>query len=211
MWCPGARRGTGADVGAAGKCRARQRFIRSSRRRLKPAFASNALLSVPSAPSTGTRSSSPGPRSAISSPSSSPRSTSRGAGSSAHGATLPGRPLRCDWARAGLRVERDVLAGREHDTFVETLCGGDDRDYLYRGQCLLDAPFRAGTLRRWARRTSQSPSTCRGHGPVVGYATAGGTKVAVSLQRSTRGRELLERTGVLRDQHRQGDVCRRHS
>jgi acyl-homoserine lactone acylase PvdQ len=29
------------------------------------------------------------------------------------------------------------------------------------------------------------------HGPVIGYATAGGKRVAISLQRSTRGRELL--------------------
>src|SRR5918999_692987 len=29
------------------------------------------------------------------------------------------------------------------------------------------------------------------HGPVVGYATAGGKRVAISAQRSTRGREIL--------------------
>ena len=29
------------------------------------------------------------------------------------------------------------------------------------------------------------------HGPVIGYATSGGKKVAISLDRSTRGRELL--------------------
>ena len=29
------------------------------------------------------------------------------------------------------------------------------------------------------------------HGPVVGYATSGGKRVAISLDRSTRGRELL--------------------
>ena len=29
------------------------------------------------------------------------------------------------------------------------------------------------------------------HGPVIGYATSGGKKIAISLDRSTRGRELL--------------------
>ena len=29
------------------------------------------------------------------------------------------------------------------------------------------------------------------HGPVIGYAKVGGKRVAISLQRSTRGRELL--------------------
>ena len=29
------------------------------------------------------------------------------------------------------------------------------------------------------------------HGPVLGYATVGGTRVAISMQRSTRGREIL--------------------
>ena len=44
------------------------------------------------------------------------------------------------------------------------------------------------------------------HGPVVGYATVGGKRVAISAQRSTRGRELLKLEGVLRAQHRTGHL-----
>src|SRR4029077_19137987 len=34
------------------------------------------------------------------------------------------------------------------------------------------------------------------HGPIVGTATVGGTKGAISLERSTRGREILSAVGV---------------
>ena len=42
------------------------------------------------------------------------------------------------------------------------------------------------------------------HGPVSGYATVGGAKVALALQRSTRGRELLERARLPGAEHEQG-------
>ena len=54
------------------------------------------------------------------------------------------------------------------DIYVETLCGGSDTKYLYRGQCLDMKHFNAGTL---DNQTVEFNSTV--HGPVVGYATVG--------------------------------------
>ena len=66
------------------------------------------------------------------------------------------------------------------DIYVETLCGGSDTKYLYRGQCLDMSPFNAGTL---DNQTVQFNRTV--HGPVVGYATVDGRRVAVSRKRSS--------------------------
>ena len=114
-----------------------------------------------------------------------------GAGFSARGALFPGVPFVVigrgpdfAWSATSSRADNT-------DLFVETLCGGDDRHYLYRGQCLPMRRFVAGTLRSAGAPDQPIAFYETGHGPVVGYATAGGTKVAVSLQRSTRGRELL--------------------
>jgi acyl-homoserine lactone acylase PvdQ len=66
------------------------------------------------------------------------------------------------------------------DIYVETLCGGSDTKYLYRGQCLDMRHFNAGTL---DNQTVQFNRTV--HGPVVGYATVDGRRVAVSRKRSS--------------------------
>jgi hypothetical protein len=76
------------------------------------------------------------------------------------------------------------------DEFAETLCGGRDDLYLYKGRCRPMGLFYAGTLeglpykQRIVFRTTV-------HGPVLGYATVNGRRVAISQQRSTRGREAV--------------------
>ena len=79
------------------------------------------------------------------------------------------------------------------DTYVETLCDGSDTKYMYKGSCRDMTSVDAGVLQgndsdvpdqrlRWRETV---------HGPVVGYATVEGQRVAVSQRRSTRGREIL--------------------
>jgi acyl-homoserine lactone acylase PvdQ len=94
-----------------------------------------------------------------------------------------GRGLDFVWSATSSRADNI-------DVFAETLCGGDDTHYLFRGECRAMTVFNAGELVRFDERT---PLRFREtvHGPVIGYATArGGARVALALQRSTRGREL---------------------
>jgi acyl-homoserine lactone acylase PvdQ len=66
------------------------------------------------------------------------------------------------------------------DVYVETLCDGSDTKYIYKGRCRSMTPFDAGTL------DGQNVSFNRTvHGPVVGYATVDGRRVAVSRKRSS--------------------------
>jgi acyl-homoserine lactone acylase PvdQ len=66
------------------------------------------------------------------------------------------------------------------DMYVETLCDGSDTRYLYKGRCRPMTAFDAGTL------DDQSVTFNRTvHGPVVGYATVDGRRVAVSRKRSS--------------------------
>ncbi len=138
----------------------------------------------------GTRSSSPARRSATSSPSSSRRWSSTGAGFDVRGAVFPGVPLVLvgrgpDFAWSATSSQADNL-----DLFVETLCD-DDTHYLYRGQCEPMRRFFAGTLKAQGQPDQEISYDETTHGPVIGYATVGGKRVAISVQRSTRGRELL--------------------
>jgi acyl-homoserine lactone acylase PvdQ len=66
------------------------------------------------------------------------------------------------------------------DMYVETLCGGSDTKYLYRGQCLDMKHFNAGTLDGQPVEYNRTV-----HGPVIGYATVQGRRVAVSRKRSS--------------------------
>ena len=153
-----------------------------------PAAASNACSSEQSAPRPATRSSSPGPRSGTSSRSSSPRWSSpardsrREERSSRGPFVLVGRGP--DFAWSVTSSQADNL-----DLFVETLCG-DDRHYLYRGQCEPMRRFFAGTSRR--RTTRPAGRVLRDHARAGrGLRDGRGKRVAISMQRSTRGRELL--------------------
>jgi acyl-homoserine lactone acylase PvdQ len=116
-----------------------------------------------------------------------------GGGIDARGASFPGISFYVllgrgkDFAWSATSAQSDVI-----DQFAETLCG-DDLHYVYRGACREMATFDAGVLRgapgeadrRLVFRTTV-------HGPVIGYArTRSGKRIAISLARSTRGRELL--------------------
>jgi acyl-homoserine lactone acylase PvdQ len=66
------------------------------------------------------------------------------------------------------------------DIYVETLCGGSDTRYMYKGRCRSMTSFNAGTLDNQPVRFNRTV-----HGPVVGYATVDGRRVAVSRKRSS--------------------------
>ena len=116
-----------------------------------------------------------------------------GGGLDARGVAFPGLGFYLqigrgpDYAWSATSASSDVT-----DQFAETLCGGDDLHYLFKGTCRAMGTFDAGTL----KGLGTTPDTeltfhTTVHGPVVGYATSNGTKVAIASQRSTRGRELL--------------------
>ena len=113
-----------------------------------------------------------------------------GAGFATRGVVFPGVPFVLigrgpDFAWSATSSQADNI-----DTFVETLCT-DDRHYVYRGRCEPMRRLFVGTLRATGQPDQPLAYYETTHGPVVGYATVGGKRVAISMQRSTRGRELL--------------------
>jgi acyl-homoserine lactone acylase PvdQ len=115
-----------------------------------------------------------------------------GDGIDARGATFPGAAPYVligrgqDYAWSATSAGSDVI-----DQYVETLCG-NDTTYRYKGRCVPMKTFNAGVLAAGggeARRTITFNQTV--HGPVIGYGTVGGRRVAISQKRSTRGRELI--------------------
>lgn len=74
------------------------------------------------------------------------------------------------------------------DTYAETLCGGSDTKYEFRGQCRDMQRFDAGKLDGDTEVTFYRTV----HGPVVGYATVKGTRVALSRKRASYGRDVLD-------------------
>jgi len=116
-----------------------------------------------------------------------------GGGLDARGVAFPGLGFYLqigrgpDYAWSATSASSDVI-----DDFAVTLCGDGVTQYLYKGQCRTMGTFDAGTLKGQAG-APDTELTYRTtvHGPVVGYATSNGKKVAISLDRSTRGRELL--------------------
>ena len=113
-----------------------------------------------------------------------------GGGFSTRGALFPGVPF----VVIGRGID-DVWSATSSqadntDVFIETLCG-DDTHYMYKGACRAMTTFDAGVLSASGRPDQPVIFRETVHGPVEGYATVDGTRVAVSLERSTRGRELL--------------------
>ena len=114
-----------------------------------------------------------------------------GGGYDVRGAMLPGLPLVLigrgpDFAWSVTSSQADNV-----DVFAETLCGGDDQHYVYQGQCREMTVLDAGAVRASGSPEQRITLLLTVHGTVQGYATVGGRRVALSLQRSTRGREVL--------------------
>ncbi|MDO8506183.1 MAG: penicillin acylase family protein, partial [Candidatus Limnocylindria bacterium] len=114
-----------------------------------------------------------------------------GGGFDVRGVIFPGVPFvvigrGADFAWSATSSQADNI-----DLFAETLCGGDDRHYLHKGVCRAMTVFDAGTLKAAGVPDEKVSFLETVHGPVQGYATVGGAKVALALQRSTRGREML--------------------
>ena len=79
------------------------------------------------------------------------------------------------------------------DQYAETLCGGGDTSYLYQGTCRPMDTFDAGTLKGSGGAPDQKVSfRTTVHGPVTGYATVHGKKVAISSKRSDFGKDALD-------------------
>ena len=114
-----------------------------------------------------------------------------GGGIDTRGAIVPGLPYVVigrgkDFAWSATSSNSDLT-----DTYVETLCG-DDLHYVFNGQCREMTSFDAGVLKGVPGRPDTTVSFHETvHGPVLGYATVAGQRVAISQRRSTRGRELL--------------------
>ena len=115
-----------------------------------------------------------------------------GGGFRARGAAFPGISFGIllgrgiDYAWSATSAGSDLV-----DEYVETLCGGSDTMYLYRGECRAMTTFDAGTIVGGPGEPDR-PLVFHEtvHGPVKGYATVDGKRVAISRKRSTRGREL---------------------
>jgi acyl-homoserine lactone acylase PvdQ len=112
-----------------------------------------------------------------------------GGGFDARGVSFPGVP----WIVIGRGPDYAWSATTSHsdlvDQYVETLCNGDDTHYLYKGKCVAMDDFDAGVVKGPPDRVLSFRTTV--HGPVLGYATVGGKRVAISSKRSTHGRELV--------------------
>jgi acyl-homoserine lactone acylase PvdQ len=157
----------------------------------QPASASNALLVGAKRSATGHPLLVAGPQVGYFFPEFFAELDLEGSGFSARGALFPGVPFVVigrgpDFAWSATSSQADNI-----DLFVETLCGEDGHHYLFRGQCIAMQRFDAGVLRANGQPDQPVSFFETTHGPVVGTATVGGVKVAIALQRSTRGRELL--------------------
>jgi acyl-homoserine lactone acylase PvdQ len=73
------------------------------------------------------------------------------------------------------------------DQYAETLCGGSNEKYMFKGRCRDMGHFDAGTL-------NGKPVTflTTVHGPVDGYGRVNGRTVAISSKRSSFGRDVLD-------------------
>src|SRR4051794_27830733 len=87
-----------------------------------------------------------------------------------------------DFATTLTSASGDVI-----DQFAEKLCDHSNTKYRYKGKCRSMQEFDAGTLNGDPVRFKTTA-----HGPVIGYATVNGNKVAISRQRSSYGKDSLD-------------------
>jgi acyl-homoserine lactone acylase PvdQ len=112
----------------------------------------------------------------------------KGPGIEARGAAIPGGAGSILIGRGQDDAWSLTSAGSDtNDQFVETLCGGSDTKYMYKGKCRKMDTVNAGSI------AGQGPVVFHTtvHGPVQGYATSGGKRVAISFKRSSYGKDIL--------------------
>ncbi|MDW5595666.1 penicillin acylase family protein [Conexibacter stalactiti] len=112
----------------------------------------------------------------------------RAPGIQARGAAMPGGAGNLLIGRGQDYAWSLTSAGSDtNDQFVETLCGGSQTKYLFKGRCRTMGSVNAGTI------SGQGAVKYRTtvHGPVLGWATVGGKRVAISFARSSRGKDAL--------------------
>jgi acyl-homoserine lactone acylase PvdQ len=112
----------------------------------------------------------------------------RAPGIEARGAAMPGGAGNLLIGRGPDFAWSLTSAGSDtNDQFVERLCGGSDTRYLFKGRCRTMGSVDAGVI--VGRGAVKYRTTV--HGPVLGYATVGGRRVAISFQRSSHGEDVL--------------------
>ena len=112
----------------------------------------------------------------------------KGPGIEARGAAIPGGAGTILIGRSQDTAWSLTSAGSDtNDQFVETLCGGSDQEVHVQGPLQEDGHGSAPA--RSAARPVVYNTTV--HGPVQGYATSGGKKVAITFHRSSAGRDVL--------------------
>jgi acyl-homoserine lactone acylase PvdQ len=87
-----------------------------------------------------------------------------------------------DFANTLTSASADII-----DQFAEKLCGGSDTKYEYKGKCREMETVNAGTI-----GGQQVTFQRTVHGPVTGYATVNGKRVAISSKRSSYGKDTLD-------------------
>ena len=126
----------------------------------------------------------------------------KGPGFEARGAAMPGGAGNILIGRGPDFAWSLTSAGSDtNDQFVETLCGGSDTKYLYKGKCRTMGTINAGTIAGAGGGPVIYHTTV--HGPVQGYATSGGKRVAISFMRSSYGKDVLWQLSFRRLTHGQ--------
>ena len=87
-----------------------------------------------------------------------------------------------DFATTLTSASGDVI-----DQFAETLCGGSQTKYRFKGKCRNMGTFEAGTL-----NGDPVVYNTTVHGPVVGYGKVKGRTVAISSKRSSYGKDVID-------------------